>query len=995
LRADAVRFSTATQDGYRYLMLRYRPELPGAAKRQRRDWVFLFESSAERDPLLARTQIEIVRTLLANAEHDDTFAILTADTQVHAFAPSPLRATPENVAVALAFLEKAHLLGALDLDAGLTTAAQLLNNSEHPVLVHLGCGQPILGERRADVLADRLPRQACYVGVGVGKRGASAFMRRAAERCQGYVTKINPDEPVAWRAFDLLATLNTPRLLGVRVADIDGKTRFLCPTSTEAQGEELCAITRLSADAPLPSSVCVTGTLDGQPFREVLGVDSPRPDAAYLPRTWARLEIDRLLGEDAVKNKNAIIALSKAMYVMTPYTSLLVLENEAMYAQYKVDRGRKDHWAMYPCPPKIPVVSEWPPEPWEQPHYIIQLEVPPIMRAASSVESEAQLKERIRQENRERQISPYINILRGGASPGIDWSAIIPQQQGPRDGSGSDSIRSGSGDAPVGVGMSTLWMMNPYQGYLSGAADISRAQANYFQGIQQAKLVYQNAIRSSLETRRTFIEETEWERDHMPDPEKIRQKTLERELDRYRHSLSPTDIWSARSLNALLRHLIAQQKEGARGPNVPLSDEILAHVNLTVGGDVSLLMDNGNLKWPECLQRGDFKKDRDNLSKLMKTAFQRVKSNEKPEDATLKDSQFSLRKLKDSLNNNVDSFTPDEFIEAARYLRCVKNTITALKNPNFANVFNGTWKPTGRSVAELVRFMGDKGLWFAPATPKDEAAYVALYHALTAFDAGLPRSNATTNPLGGYATLRVENFDPEGAERLLAALLADPKEAKQPALWRQAARLAERRKQYDSALQRLWRALELDRRRPLSLTSLRRDNGWFLELARQRAQKLAARHRSVPRELLDRVMAVADEWRAVDVEDWRPCWLAGRVLSLAGERELAWSYLTSPSILRQGDARVWIELARQQHGQDEYDLADRAFVVAASLEPTNAEIVWERILNHRAAGRRDAARTLLRQLDKGTWAERYRGFQLRARRALEEERGDDASANCP
>ncbi len=29
-----------------------------------------------------------------------------------------------------------------------------------------------------------------------------------------------------------------------------------------------------------------------------------------------------------------------------------------MYEQFKVDRGRKDHWAMYPCPAKIPVVYE-------------------------------------------------------------------------------------------------------------------------------------------------------------------------------------------------------------------------------------------------------------------------------------------------------------------------------------------------------------------------------------------------------------------------------------------------------------------------------------------------------------------------------------------------------------------------------------------------------------------------------------------------------------
>jgi hypothetical protein len=29
-----------------------------------------------------------------------------------------------------------------------------------------------------------------------------------------------------------------------------------------------------------------------------------------------------------------------------------------MYTQFKVDRGRKDHWAMYPCPKKIKVVRE-------------------------------------------------------------------------------------------------------------------------------------------------------------------------------------------------------------------------------------------------------------------------------------------------------------------------------------------------------------------------------------------------------------------------------------------------------------------------------------------------------------------------------------------------------------------------------------------------------------------------------------------------------------
>ena len=46
------------------------------------------------------------------------------------------------------------------------------------------------------------------------------------------------------------------------------------------------------------------------------------------------------------------------MYVMSPFTSLLVLEDEAMYEQFNVDRGRKDHWALYPAPETIKVVHE-------------------------------------------------------------------------------------------------------------------------------------------------------------------------------------------------------------------------------------------------------------------------------------------------------------------------------------------------------------------------------------------------------------------------------------------------------------------------------------------------------------------------------------------------------------------------------------------------------------------------------------------------------------
>ncbi len=310
------------------------------------------ETSGDRDPLLARAQIEVIRNFLSQVNREDSFTVMTAGTRVRFQNAKPQAATQENINSALGFLESAHLIGALDLGKALTEAQTIFKENPSGYLVHVGSGIPAMGERRQDVLVKRIPDGTRYVGVGVGKRWGRSFMKAAAERSAGHFTQINPDEAIAWRAFDLFATLQTPRLLNVQVS---ASTPMLVYAQALSQGEEICALTRCES---LPTEITVRGILDGKPFERLLPVKNVAEEAGYLPHMWAKLEIDRLLAKDPVKNKKQVVELSKAMYVMSPFTSLLVLENEDMYVQYKVDKGRKDHWAMYPCPNKIAVVYE-------------------------------------------------------------------------------------------------------------------------------------------------------------------------------------------------------------------------------------------------------------------------------------------------------------------------------------------------------------------------------------------------------------------------------------------------------------------------------------------------------------------------------------------------------------------------------------------------------------------------------------------------------------
>jgi hypothetical protein len=358
--AEAARFSSARHEGFRYLMVRYRPTLKAPSeksKRPRRDWVILFERSADRNPLVARAQVDALRALLENVEHQDRFIVLTANTQTTALGK--LRsASLTNVRAAMRRLEKTHLVGALDLEKAFRAIAEVSTGLKNPVVLHCGSGTPVLGDRDESKLRELLPKRCQYVGIGVGKQWNRNFMKQLASRSGGYFTRINPNEPIAWRAFELLAKLNAPRLVSLEATDPSGRHRWLPFVDSIADGEEFCAAMRIARGKQMPRSVVVEGSLDGKPFNRELKVEDVAAAADYLPRQWARLEIDRLAAADGEKHRESIVALSKAMYVMSPFTSLLVLENEQMYEQYNVDRGRKDHWALYPCPEKIELVHE-------------------------------------------------------------------------------------------------------------------------------------------------------------------------------------------------------------------------------------------------------------------------------------------------------------------------------------------------------------------------------------------------------------------------------------------------------------------------------------------------------------------------------------------------------------------------------------------------------------------------------------------------------------
>ena len=373
--STAPRLSSFDHEGARYLALRWTPDLPAAPPPPARHWLFLVETSADRDRILAQTQREVLRGILDQASADDSFEIVTSSTRTTALVPKQA-VTAANRDAALQKLEDEPHLGALDLGKAFKTLEREYGEAYSPVanaapksgewsatharsdkptlIIHLGSATPILGETDNAKLLAQLPKGCVYASIGIGKRWNLAFARAAAAQTGGWFTRINPDESPGWRAFEFMSAMNAARLVEVKLDGADWRLM----SETLAHGNELCAVAKLAKDAPLPTQIRVSGTLGGQPWLRDLKLDAQPNNAGWLPRAWAKLELDRLAAAGAEKHREEIVALSKSSYVMSPFTSLLVLENDAMYEQYKIDRGRKDHWAMYPCPEIIPVVKE-------------------------------------------------------------------------------------------------------------------------------------------------------------------------------------------------------------------------------------------------------------------------------------------------------------------------------------------------------------------------------------------------------------------------------------------------------------------------------------------------------------------------------------------------------------------------------------------------------------------------------------------------------------
>ena len=380
--------ATHTDDTGAYELVRAPADLQREVQAYRkRTWVILDDVSASRDAMARRAQADLIDAFCRELDENDQVGVIAFDVT----ARTTLRLTRvldvDRKALRTALAAEGDV-GATDFGAALDAAAALLAGTapDDANIVYLGDGVITSGTRKLDELRTRLAGKAHFIGVGVGDGPDTQTLDALAAATGGYATTMDLADDLGWRAFDLVAALHTARVTNLDARLVDGANVPVAATvyvrsPQVADGEELELVAKLLNGAK-PSRAILTGTLDGRPWQRVIELADAKGGAGYLPRMWAQRHIAaRLLEKHEPVNvppcaegkpcrsegevreardeaiRQDVVALGKRYFLLSRHTSLLVLENDAMYAQYGVEKGSGKTWAPYVMPLTIPVVT--------------------------------------------------------------------------------------------------------------------------------------------------------------------------------------------------------------------------------------------------------------------------------------------------------------------------------------------------------------------------------------------------------------------------------------------------------------------------------------------------------------------------------------------------------------------------------------------------------------------------------------------------------------
>lgn len=330
------------EDGYFLAMIAPRTEL---TERQiaAKEVIFVLDTSGS----MVGDKMERARAaldhMLLRLNGDDTFQVVRFSTDVERLFDAPVTATRDHVERARRQVRQFVAAGGTAIDEALQAGLGAPRRARHPrMVVFLTDGMPTIGETDPRRIVERTAEVAGDARLfvfGVGDDVNTTFLDTLAQNHGGVGDYFRDGAEMERRLSAFYDRIAYPVLTDLRL-EVPGAVRVTDVYPRDLghlyKGGQLLVVGRYRGQGP--ARVELSGLVSGRPARQSFGFDvrfaGAEPDNDFLPRLWSIRKVGFLLDQIRLQGeqpelREEVVRLARLHGIVTPYTSYLVVEDQA------------------------------------------------------------------------------------------------------------------------------------------------------------------------------------------------------------------------------------------------------------------------------------------------------------------------------------------------------------------------------------------------------------------------------------------------------------------------------------------------------------------------------------------------------------------------------------------------------------------------------------------------------------------------------------------
>jgi Ca-activated chloride channel family protein len=342
---DVITSKTAGDDGYFQLSLTAGKELEAA--NQGMDYVFVLDvSGSMANGGKLPISRESLHSFIDALGPEDRFELITFNISPTTLFNESQPANEENLAKAVEFLASQRALGGTVLRPAIETAYRYQDPDRTLNVVILSDGMTEQNEQRELVqLIRERPAGARVFSIGVGNEVNRPLLEQMASEAGGLSAFISQGDDFQRQAEAFRRKLTRPAASNLKLVFDGGGAYDVEPATLPNlyHGMPLRVYGRYARDGA--TKVTIRGDVQGQAFEQSVSVDLPKSNDTNpeIERMWASKRVDQLLAAARARGEtasvvNEVVRLCEDYSIVSEYASFIVLENDAEYQRWKIDR---------------------------------------------------------------------------------------------------------------------------------------------------------------------------------------------------------------------------------------------------------------------------------------------------------------------------------------------------------------------------------------------------------------------------------------------------------------------------------------------------------------------------------------------------------------------------------------------------------------------------------------------------------------------------------